>query len=261
MRDGGLKRTRPTGVRSSGGVQHAPAAYSRRHGSGGRSAAGALDALDRGASIPVAADAGSDDRRHRGRHRRQGAQLPAARSDVPRPDRGLRQERTCSQRHHPGQPQCAGQCRRPRRPLCVRSGPVGPLHCVPIIVKDNYDTADMPTTAGSLSLKGSIPPRDAYMVRKLARGAGAIVLAKSNMAEFARSPYETVSSILPGHTRNPYALPIASPLARAAAPLRRWRRASERQGSAPIPEIRSAGPASHASLVGIRSPTLGLTQP
>jgi len=63
----------------------------------------------------------------------------------------------------------------------ARSGVVGPLHCVPMIVKDNYDTADMPTTAGSLSLKGSIPPRDAFMVRKL-REAGAIVLAKSNLA-------------------------------------------------------------------------------
>src|SRR5262249_12734257 len=54
----------------------------------------------------------------------------------------------------------------------AQSGTVGPLHCVPMIVKDNYDTADMPTTAGSLSLKGSIPPQDAFMVRKL-RDAGA----------------------------------------------------------------------------------------
>src|SRR5881394_1488873 len=44
----------------------------------------------------------------------------------------------------------------------AQSGPTGPLHCVPIIVKDNYDTVDMPTSAGSLSLKGSIPPRDAF---------------------------------------------------------------------------------------------------
>jgi amidase len=87
----------------------------------------------------------------------------------------------------------------------AQSGVVGPLHCVPMIVKDNYDTADMPTTAGSLSLRESIPPRDAFMVRKL-REAGAIILAKSNLAEFARSPYETVNSLLPGHTRNPYAL-------------------------------------------------------
>ena len=80
-----------------------------------------------------------------------------------------------------------------------------PLECIPFIVKDNYDTHDLPTTAGSLSLKSSYPPDDAFQVRKI-REAGAIVLAKSNMAEFAFTPYETLSSILPGHTRNPYAL-------------------------------------------------------
>lgn len=64
---------------------------------------------------------------------------------------------------------------------------VGPLHGIPVIVKDNFDTYDLPTTAGSASLAGSIPPDDAYMVRRL-REAGAIVLAKSNMAEWAFSP-------------------------------------------------------------------------
>src|SRR5512135_1387463 len=82
-------------------------------------------------------------------------------------------------------------------------GPVGPLHCIPVIVKDNYETTDLPTTAGSLSLQGYLAPHDAFMVRRI-REAGAIVLAKSNMAEFAFSPVETVSSILPGYTRNPY---------------------------------------------------------
>ena len=76
---------------------------------------------------------------------------------------------------------------------------------MPLIVKDNFNTADMPRTAGSLSLKGSVPPVDAFQVRKL-REAGAVILAKSNMPEFAWSPFETVSSILPGYTRNPYAL-------------------------------------------------------
>ena len=87
----------------------------------------------------------------------------------------------------------------------AQSGFVGPLHCIPIIVKDNYDTVDMPTSAGSLSLKGSIPTKDAYQVKKL-REAGAIMLAKSNMAEYAWSPFETVGSLVPGYTRNPYAL-------------------------------------------------------
>ena len=60
----------------------------------------------------------------------------------------------------------------------------GPLHCVPLIVRDNFNTADVPTTAGSLSLKGSVPPVDAFQVRKL-REAVTVILAKSNMPEFA----------------------------------------------------------------------------
>jgi amidase len=87
----------------------------------------------------------------------------------------------------------------------VQSGPIGPLHCVPLIVKDNYETTDMPTSAGSLSLKGVMSKKDAFQIKKL-REAGALMLAKSNMAEFAFDPMETVNSLLPGYTRNPYAL-------------------------------------------------------
>ena len=83
-----------------------------------------------------------------------------------------------------------------------QSGAVGPLHCVPVLVKDNYETFDMPTTAGSLSLKGMMTGKDAFVVKRL-RDAGAVMIAKSNMAEFAFSPIETVNSILPGYTRNP----------------------------------------------------------
>src|SRR5437879_1972374 len=86
-----------------------------------------------------------------------------------------------------------------------QSGPVGPLHCVPLIVKDNYETTDMPTSAGSLSLKGVMSKTDAFQVKKV-REAGAIMLAKSNMADFASDPRETVSSLLPGYTRSLYAL-------------------------------------------------------
>jgi amidase len=82
-----------------------------------------------------------------------------------------------------------------------RTKTLRPLHGIPVIVKDNYDTKDLPTTAGSLAMKGSIPPDDAYQVKKL-REAGAIVLAKSNMAEWAFNPHVTVSSIA-GITRNP----------------------------------------------------------
>ena len=76
---------------------------------------------------------------------------------------------------------------------------------VPLIVKDNYETTDMPTSAGSLSLKGVMSKTDAFQIKRL-RAAGAIMLAKSNMAEFAFDPMETVNSLLPGYTRNPYAL-------------------------------------------------------
>src|SRR4029079_16662890 len=86
-----------------------------------------------------------------------------------------------------------------------RDGLTGPLHCIPMIVKDNFETRDLPTTAGSLSLQGFVSDKDAFQVRRI-REAGAIVLAKSNRAEFACSPCETVNSILPGYTKNPYAL-------------------------------------------------------
>jgi Asp-tRNA(Asn)/Glu-tRNA(Gln) amidotransferase A subunit family amidase len=82
---------------------------------------------------------------------------------------------------------------------------VGPLHGIPVIVKDDIDTRDMPTTAGSLALLGSRPPDDAFVVQRL-RAAGAIVLAKSNLPDFASRTFETVSSALPGYTRNPYDL-------------------------------------------------------
>ncbi len=135
-------------------------------------------------------------------------------------------------------------------------GFVGPLHCVPMIVKDNYDTADMPTTAGSLSLASSTPPDDAFQVRRI-REAGAIVLAKSNMAEFAFSAYQTLSSIVPGHTRNPYALdrvPAGSSGGTAAAVAASF--GAVGLGTDTGNSIR--GPSSHTSLVGIRS-TRGLT--
>ena len=80
-------------------------------------------------------------------------------------------------------------------------GTRGPLHGIPIVLKDNYDTRDMPTTAGSLALAGSIPPDDAYQVRKL-REAGAVFVGKTNMHELARG-ITTISS-LSGQTRNPY---------------------------------------------------------
>src|SRR5262249_37523543 len=65
-------------------------------------------------------------------------------------------------------------------------GPRSALHGIPVVLKDNYNTADMPTTGGSVLLEGSVPPGDAFVVKKL-RDAGAIILAKVNMSEFALS--------------------------------------------------------------------------
>ena len=136
-----------------------------------------------------------------------------------------------------------------------QSGPVGPMHCVPILVKDNYETADMPTTAGSLALKGMMTGKDAFIVKRL-RDAGAVMIAKSNMAEFAFSPIETVNSILPGYTRNPYdtsrvtAGSSGGSAAGTAANFAVFGLASDTGDS-----IR--GPAAHQALVGLRS-TMGL---
>jgi amidase len=135
-------------------------------------------------------------------------------------------------------------------------GLTGPLHCIPIIVKDNFETTDLPTTAGSLSLQGLVPAQDAFMVRRI-REAGAIVLAKSNMAEFAFTPFETVSSILAGYTKNPYALDrvtAGSSGGSAAAVAANLGEAA--LGTDTGNSIR--GPSSHQALVGIRS-TMGLT--
>lgn len=79
----------------------------------------------------------------------------------------------------------------------------GPLHGIPIVIKDNCDTVDMPTTAGCLALQQSVPARDSAVVRKL-KAAGAIILAKTNLHELALAGI-TVSS-LGGQTLNPYDL-------------------------------------------------------
>jgi amidase len=75
-----------------------------------------------------------------------------------------------------------------------------PLHGIPVVLKDNYDTFDMPTTGGSVLLEGSIPSKDAFVVKKL-RDAGAIILAKLNMSEFASGG---AYSSLGGQSRNPH---------------------------------------------------------
>ncbi|MDZ4675367.1 MAG: amidase family protein [Gemmatimonadota bacterium] len=135
-------------------------------------------------------------------------------------------------------------------------GPVGPLHCVPMIIKDNFDTQGLQTAAGSLSLQGHVPATDAFQVTRI-KAAGAIVLAKSNMAEFAFSPLETVGSLLPGYTRNPYdpsRVTAGSSGGTAAAVAAGY--GTVGLGTDTGNSIR--GPSSHQALVGIRS-TMGLT--
>jgi amidase len=137
-----------------------------------------------------------------------------------------------------------------------QSGPVGPLHCVPAIVKDNFETIGLQSAAGSQALEGFVSANDAFQVKRI-KDAGAIVLAKSNMAEWAFSPYETVGSILPGYTRNPYALDrvtAGSSGGTAAAVAASFGLVG--LGSDTGNSIR--GPSSHQALAGIRS-TMGLT--
>src|SRR5205823_11132913 len=85
----------------------------------------------------------------------------------------------------------------------------GPLHGVPVLIKDNIDTADkMQTTAGSLALLGSRPARDSFVAQKL-REAGAVILGKTNCSEWAniRSSHSSSGwSGRGGQTKNPYAL-------------------------------------------------------
>ena len=129
----------------------------------------------------------------------------------------------------------------------------GPLHGIPVLVKDNYDTADMPTTAGVIGLATSIPPDDAFQVRRL-REAGAVILGKTNMHELARG-ITTVSS-LAGQTLNPYD-PTRNPGgssggtgAAVAASFAAVGMGSDTCGSIRIPS-------SHHALVGLRG-TRGL---
>jgi amidase len=136
-----------------------------------------------------------------------------------------------------------------------RRGMSGPLHCIPMIVKDNFETIGLQSADGSITLQGFVSDKDAFLVKRI-KEAGAIVLAKSNMGEFAFSPQETLNS-LQGHTRNPYdptRVPAGSSGGTAASVAASF--GAVGLGSDTGNSIR--GPSSHAALVGIRS-TMGLT--
>jgi amidase len=138
-------------------------------------------------------------------------------------------------------------------------GPRGPLHGVPILLKDNVDTHDrLTTTAGSLALEGSIPPRDSFVAERL-RAAGAVLLGKANMSEWANIRSNKSSSgwsARGGQCRNPYVLdrnPCGSSSgsgAAVAASLCAAAIGSETDGSIVCPSNANG-------LVGIK-PTLGL---
>jgi Asp-tRNA(Asn)/Glu-tRNA(Gln) amidotransferase A subunit family amidase len=135
----------------------------------------------------------------------------------------------------------------------AQPGAVGPLHGIPVILKDNFDTRDLPTTGGSVAMRESRPGRDAFTVERL-RAAGALVLAKSNLQEFARGGI-SISS-LGGQTLNPYDLtrtPGGSSGGTGAAIAANFALAGT--GSDTGQSIRS--PASACCLVGVR-PTRGL---
>lgn len=139
------------------------------------------------------------------------------------------------------------------------TGPRGPMHGIPVLIKDNIDTADrMQTTAGSLALIGSKPPRDSSVAKRL-REAGAVILGKTNLSEWAniRSSHSTSGwSGRGGLTKNPYALdrnPCGSSSgsgAAASANLCTIAVGTETDGSIVCPS-------SANGLVGIK-PTLGL---
>src|SRR5450432_3791314 len=130
---------------------------------------------------------------------------------------------------------------------------VGALHCIPVILKDNFNTFDMPTSGGNVSMKASVPPADAFAVGRI-RKAGALILAKANLSEFARGGMSLSS--LGGQVRNPYDLtrtPGGSSGGTGAAIAANF--AVLGTGSDTGQSIRS--PASANNLVGIR-PTRGL---
>ncbi len=132
------------------------------------------------------------------------------------------------------------------------SGPRGSLHCVPVLLKDNIDTADMPTTNGSVILTHAIPPDDAYITTAL-RNRGALILGKASLGEFAGgNSYNSVD----GQTVNPYnVLRGAGGSSSGSAAAVAANFAAVAVGTDTSTSVR--GPASFNGIVGFR-PTTGL---
>ena len=136
----------------------------------------------------------------------------------------------------------------------VESGARGPLHGIPVIVRDDLDTLELPTTAGSATLRGHEPLRDAFVVARL-RAAGAVILAKANLSELGLAVGRPGYSSAGGQTRNPYNARRAPSLAgdgvAVAANL-----GMLAVGTDSIGGLR--GPAAVSAVAGLR-PSLGLT--
>ena len=184
------------------------------------------------------------------------AHLPRARRAVSAAHRGVRQARAGDQRHRRHQPAGARRGRRSRSPLQGRAGPVGPLHCVPAIVKDNFETIGLQSADGSLSLKGS--SRTATRSWSSASRPPAPSSWPSRTWRSSRSRRTRPSARSCRATRRTHTRSIGSPPDRAAARRRPSPRTSAPIGLGSDTGNSIRGPASHQALVGIRS-TMGLT--
>ena len=134
----------------------------------------------------------------------------------------------------------------------VERGPRGSMHCIPVLLKDNIDTADMPTTNGTVILRDAMAPDDAYVARAL-RDAGALILGKASLGEFAGgNSYNSVD----GRTVNPYhLLRSAGGSSSGSAVAVAANLTVVSVGSDTSTSVR--GPASFTGIVGLR-PTTGL---
>jgi amidase len=133
----------------------------------------------------------------------------------------------------------------------AQKGPRGPLHGIPVLLKDNIDVADMPTTNGSAVMKDAIAPEDGSITKAL-RAAGAVILAKTAMGEFAGGSYNSVR----GQTLNPYNVKRATGGSSSGS----GAAISANFGVLAVGTDTSTsvrGPASYTGIVGMR-PTTGL---
>src|SRR6266403_1539463 len=133
----------------------------------------------------------------------------------------------------------------------AEKGPRGPLHGIPVLLKDNIDVANMPTTNGSAVMKDAVPPEDGSITKAL-RAAGAVILGKAAMGEFAGGSYNSVR----GQTLNPYNVKRAtggsSTGSGAAITANFSALAGGTDTSTPV-----RGPSAYTGIVGMR-PTTGL---